>query len=63
MQNNMTRAPATAFIVRVWNDEQSAADVRGEIEHVGTGEKRLFLDYGSLLELMEGWRRDLLRGR
>ena len=55
----MTRAPAMSFIVRVWNDGEGAPQMRGEIEHVGTGEKRFFLDYWSLLNLIETWRRDL----
>ena len=55
----MTRAPAMSFIVRVWNDEESTPEMRGEIEYVGTGEKRLFLDHRSLLRLIDHWRRDL----
>jgi hypothetical protein len=55
----MTRAPATSFIVRVWSDDEESSQVRGEIEHVGTGEKHLFLDYASLTTLIEAWRRDL----
>lgn len=57
--SKMTRAPALSFIVRVWNDDESTPAVRGEIENVGTGEKRFFLDYGSLLSLIDHWRRDL----
>lgn len=60
MQNeNMVRAPAMSFIVRVWRDGDGTAPMRGEIEHVGTGEKRAFLDYWSLLTLLDTWRRDL----
>jgi hypothetical protein len=55
----MTRAPATSFIVRVWSDDEGSSEIRGEVEHVGTGEKRLFLDYASLTSLIEAWRRDL----
>jgi hypothetical protein len=58
-QKRMTRSPATSFIVRVWSDDEGAAQVRGEIEHVGTGEKRFFLDYSSLTNLIEAWRKDL----
>jgi hypothetical protein len=32
--------------------------MRGEIEHVGTGEKRAFLDYWTLLKLLDTWRED-----
>lgn len=55
----MTRKPAMSFIVRMWSDEESASAVRGEVEYIGTGEKRLFLDYSSLLTLLDGWRREL----
>ena len=61
-QKRMIRAPATSFIVRVWNDGESAPQLRGEIEHVGTGEKRFFLDYSSLQQLIESWRREKLVG-
>lgn len=53
------RAPAMSFIVRVWRDGESGPAMRGEIEHVGTGEKRFFLDYWSLLSLLETWHQDL----
>jgi hypothetical protein len=53
------RVPAMSFIVRVWRDEESAPTMRGEVEHVGTGEKRLFLDHWSLLNLLDTWRQDL----
>lgn len=59
----MTRTPATSFIVRVWNDDEGTAQVRGEIEHLGTGEKRFFLDYASLTRLLETWRHDLMASR
>lgn len=52
------RAPATSFIVRVWNEEGSEGQLRGEIEHVGTGEKRFFPNYAALLTLIESWRRE-----
>jgi len=52
----MTRAPALSFIVRVYTGEDGQREIRGEIEHIGTGEKRLFLDKGTLLSLIDGWR-------
>lgn len=52
----MTRAPALSFIVRVYTGEDGQREIRGEIEHIGTGEKRLFLDKGTLLNLIDGWR-------
>jgi len=54
----MTRAPAVSFIVRVW-DDGSGPEVRGEIEHIGTGEKRFFMDYTAMQKLIDGWRREL----
>lgn len=57
-QDTKVRAPAMSFIVRIWQDEDDQ-QLRGEVEHIGTGEKRLFLDSWSLLSLIEGWRRDL----
>ena len=55
----MVRAPAMSFIVRIWKSESDDQEMRGEIEHVATGEKRFFPDYWSLLNLIEGWRKDL----
>lgn len=52
------RAPAMSFIVRVWNDDDSVPRLRGEIEHVGTGERRFFPNYWALLTLIESWRTD-----
>ncbi len=50
-RDTTVRSPATAFIVRVWNEGD--VQVRGEIEHLETGERRLFLDYGSLLAFID----------
>jgi hypothetical protein len=58
-QEEMVRAPAVSFIVRLWNDGGSVPEMRGEVEYVGTGEKRFFLTYWSLLHLLDAWRRDL----
>lgn len=52
------RAPAMSFILRLWPDADGEATMRGEIENVGTGEKRAFLDYWALLKLLETWRDD-----
>lgn len=52
------RAPATSFIVRIWNDDEGG-HMRGEVEYIGTGEKRLFLQPWSLLTLLENWRADI----
>jgi len=59
MERDKVRAPAMSFIVRVWTDDGSEPQMRGEIEHVTTGEKRFFLNYWSMLKLIEMWRRDL----
>jgi hypothetical protein len=47
-----------SFIVRVWADDAETPQMRGEIEHLGTGERRFFPDYWSLLKLIEAWRQD-----
>lgn len=57
-QDRMIRARTTSFIIRVWEDGDSASAVRGEIENVCTGEKRLFRDYPSLLTFLEVWHRE-----
>lgn len=55
----MARGPALSFIVRVYTNEEGQREIRGEIEHIGTGEKRLFLDKRKLLSLIDGWREEL----
>jgi hypothetical protein len=55
----VTRAPAISFIVRVWNDGENTPAVRGEIEHLRTGEKRLFLDFGAMLSMIDAWRQEV----
>lgn len=61
-QQAKVRTPTTSFIVRVWADEGEGPQARGEIEHIGTGERRLFLNYAALLSLIENWRRELAQG-
>ena len=56
MQNGKIRTPATSFIVRVWANEGDGPRMRGEIEHLGTGERRYFDSYWSLLDQIENWR-------
>ena len=46
-----------ALIVRVWVDEEAVA-LRGDVEHVYTGERRLFQAYDALVALIEQWRQD-----
>ena len=57
--NTRVRTPSTSFIVRVWADDDSGSEMRGEVELVRTGERRLFTDSWSLLALIDSWRRDL----
>lgn len=59
-ENSMVRSPATSFIVRLWKDTDDA-QLRGEVEHIGSGEKRFFADAWTLLSLIEAWQRDLAR--
>jgi len=58
-QKTRVRAPAISFIVRVWPDDEDESQMRGEVEHVGTGERRLFVNEWSLVTLIDSWRRDL----
>lgn len=58
-KESSVRAPAMSFIVRVWRDGDGVPSMRGEVEFVGTGEKRFFLDYWSLLHLLDSWRQDI----
>jgi hypothetical protein len=58
-QNTRVRAPVISFIVRVWPDDEHEPQMRGEVEHVGTGERRLFVNEWSLVSLIDSWRRDL----
>lgn len=64
MQNSTgVRAPAMSFILRLWPEGDGESAMRGEIEHVGTGEKRAFLDYWALLKLLDTWREDAAGSR
>jgi len=56
MHQKTVRTPATSFIVRVWADEGGGPQMRGEIEHIRTGEKRYFDSYWALLDQIETWR-------
>ena len=58
MKDRAVRAPATSFIVRVWTDQGNEPQMRGEIEHLGTGEKRFFPNHVSLLNLLDTWRQE-----
>lgn len=52
------RGETISFIVRLWRDAAGRATVQGEVEHIGTGERRLFLDHHDLISLLESWQRD-----
>lgn len=53
------RRPSVSIIVRLWPSDNDSSDIRGEVEHVATGEKRMFADSRSLLQLLASWQRDL----
>ena len=59
VQNQSVRHPARSFIVRVWGEDTDAPQLRGEVEYLATGAKRMFLDSWSLLRLIETWQHDL----
>jgi hypothetical protein len=48
-----------SFIVRLWPSDGVSPEMRGEVEHIATGEKRLFVDHRSLMALLQSWQRDL----
>ena len=58
MVEKAIRTPATSFILRIWPGDSSGPGMRGEIEHIRTGEKRFFQDHWSLLNLLETWTED-----
>jgi hypothetical protein len=53
------RRPNMSFIVRLWPSDGVSPEMRGEVEHITTGEKRLFVDHRSLMALLQSWQRDL----
>jgi len=53
------RSPSASFIVRLWDEDSRDPHPRGEVEYVSTGEKRFFIDYRSLVDLLDSWRRDI----
>lgn len=57
MQQAAVRSTVTPFIVRVWND-RAQAEIRGEIEHLVTGERRRFVGAASLGEIIETLHRE-----
>lgn len=44
-----------SFILRVWPNDGTSEEMRGEVEHLRTGEKRYFQDHNGLLRLLETW--------
>jgi hypothetical protein len=57
MDHQSVRAPTLSLILRIWADD--VAEVRGEIERIGTGERQLFRHYPALLDLLASWSREL----
>jgi hypothetical protein len=53
-RNRPVRSPATAFVIRIWTEGDEK--IRGEIEHLESGERRLFVDYSSLLSFIDSMR-------
>ncbi len=58
MIEKAVRTPAKSFILRLWPNEDPDLEMRGEIEHLNTGEKRFFQDRGGLLRLLQTWADD-----
>jgi hypothetical protein len=52
-----------SFIVRLWPCEGRVGEMCGEVEHIGTGEKRLFMDHQALISLLQSWEKDLAEAR
>lgn len=52
------RPPVVSFIVRMWPQTGDGSQTRGEIEHIQTGERRVFNSYQSMLDLIDNWRRE-----
>ena len=52
------RAPTLSVVVRLWSADRTAPRLRGEVEHVRTGERRFFDTYGLLVDVIEQWRLD-----
>jgi hypothetical protein len=55
----VVRRPNVSFILRLWPCEGESREMCGEVEHIGTGEKRLFVDPQTLLTLLQSWEHDL----
>ena len=55
MIERSVRTPAMSFILRVWPNDGTSEEMRGEVEHLRTGEKRYFQDHHGLLRLLETW--------
>jgi hypothetical protein len=52
------RAATLSVVVRLWSADGTGFRLRGEVEHVRTGERRFFGTYGLLVDVIEQWRRD-----
>jgi hypothetical protein len=57
MQQAAVRTPIVSFIIRV-REAEADSGMCGEVEHLGTGERRVFRDAASLTQLIEEWRRE-----
>lgn len=53
-----------SFLVRIWFDEGCVpSQVRGEIQHVRTGQSRRFCGEQELLRVLHAWTRLMQEGR
>jgi hypothetical protein len=48
------RAATLSVIVRLWSADGTGLLLRGEVEHVRTGERRFFATYGMLVDATNG---------
>lgn len=45
-----------SFLVRIWRDDKcGSSEMRGEVEHVRTGQKSRFCGAQELLTILEAW--------
>jgi hypothetical protein len=52
------RAATLSVIVRLWSEDGAEPLLRGEAEHVRTGERCAFRTYGRLVAVLEQWRQE-----
>jgi hypothetical protein len=45
----------SAFIVRIWHEEERSSRWRASVMHLASGEVRYFTNYGDLCEFLDRW--------